>query len=45
LLLCKLHPDVEGVFRATRLISTGGSSPATFGSQPDVPTAVASLYQ
>jgi anti-anti-sigma factor len=45
LVLCKLTPDVEGVFQATRLISTGGSSPATFGCQPDVPAAVASLYR
>jgi anti-anti-sigma factor len=45
LVLCHLSSDVEGVFKATRLISSGGSSPATFGSQPDVPAAVASLYQ
>lgn len=45
LILCGLSPDVEGVFKATRLISSGGATPATFGSQPDVPAAVAALSQ
>lgn len=45
LVLCGLRPDVQGVFIATRLVSSGGSSPATFESQPDVPAAVAHLYQ
>jgi len=45
LILCNLTRDVEGVFLATRLISTAGSVPATFESHPDVPASVASLYQ
>lgn len=45
LVLCGLSADVQGVFVATRLIASGGAAPATFESQPDVPAAVASLYQ
>jgi anti-sigma B factor antagonist len=45
LLLCNLGPDVASVFTATRLISTHGAAPATFEHCPDVPTAVANLYQ
>jgi anti-sigma B factor antagonist len=45
LLLCNLHKDVEGVFVATRLISTSRAVPATFEKQTDVPGAVASVYQ
>src|SRR5262245_8486923 len=40
LILCGLSSDVQGVFSATRLVSSGGSSPATFESQPNVPSAV-----
>jgi anti-anti-sigma factor len=45
LLLCNLSHDVEGVFLATRLISSSRAVPATFEKQPDVPSAVACLYQ
>jgi anti-anti-sigma factor len=45
LLLCGLSSDVEGVFTATRLISTAGQAPATFEKHPTVAEAVASLYQ
>ena len=45
LILCHLSSDVEGVFVATRLISSSRSIPATFESHPDVPTSIASLYQ
>jgi anti-anti-sigma factor len=44
LILAGLTDEVEGVFVATRLISTSGSMPATFESHPDVPSSVASLY-
>jgi anti-anti-sigma factor len=45
LLLCNLSREVEGVFAATRLISTHGAAPATFEKHGDVPGAIASLYQ
>jgi anti-anti-sigma factor len=45
LVLCNLTRDVEGVFVATRLISTTRAVAATFERQDDVPSAVASLYQ
>jgi anti-anti-sigma factor len=45
LILCRLNSDVEGVFVATRLISSGRAMPATFESHPDVPSSIASLYQ
>ena len=45
LLLCGLSSDVEGVFTATRLISSAGSAPATFEKHESVPAAIASLYQ
>ncbi len=45
LVLCGLNRDVEGVFVATRLISNNRSTPATFENAPDVPTAIAALYQ
>ena len=45
LVLCGLTRDVEGVFVATRLISTTRSVPATFENAADVATAVAGLYQ
>jgi anti-anti-sigma factor len=44
LVLCNLSSDVEGVFLATRLISTSGATPATFEKHRTVPEAVASLY-
>jgi anti-anti-sigma factor len=45
LVLCGLSRDVEGVFVATRLVSTSRAVPATFEHTPDVPSAIASLYQ
>jgi anti-anti-sigma factor len=45
LILCNLSPDVEGVFVATRLVSSSRAVPATFEKHEDVPRAVASLYQ
>jgi len=45
MILCNLTKEVEGVFLATRLISAGRTTPATFENQPDVVSAVASLYQ
>jgi stage II sporulation protein AA (anti-sigma F factor antagonist) len=45
LLLCGLSPHVEEVFTATRLVSTHGAAPAAFEKFPDVPSAVAGLYQ
>ena len=45
LILCRLSREVESVFVATRLISSGRSMPATFESHPDVPSSIASLYQ
>jgi anti-anti-sigma factor len=45
LVLCGLTRDVEGVFVATRLVSTSRSTPATFENAPDVSAAVAGLYQ
>jgi anti-anti-sigma factor len=45
LVLCNLHRDVEGVFVATRLVTSSKSAPATFEKHDDVPAAVASLYQ
>jgi anti-anti-sigma factor len=45
LVLCGLTRDVESVFVATRLVSTTRSVPATFENAPDVPSAIASLYQ
>jgi len=45
LVLCGLTRDVESVFVATRLISSSRAVPATFEKHPDVPSAVASLYQ
>jgi anti-anti-sigma factor len=45
LVLCGLTRDVESVFVATRLVSPTRSTPATFESAADVPTAVANLYQ
>ena len=45
LVLCGLRRDVEGVFLATRLISSSRATPATFEHQADVPGAVANLYQ
>jgi anti-anti-sigma factor len=45
LVLCNLDPKVEDIFSVTRLISTGEPSRATFEVQPDVTTALASLYR
>jgi hypothetical protein len=45
LLPAALRPEVEGVLAATRLISSTGSASATFEKHPDVPAAIASLYQ
>lgn len=45
LVLCNLNEDVKDVLLTTRLISGSKSTPATFETQPDVPAAVASLYQ
>src|SRR5262245_16613403 len=44
LILCRLSRDVEGVFIATRLISSSRSAPAQFEQHPDVAAAIASLY-
>jgi anti-anti-sigma factor len=43
MLLCSLAHDVEEVFLVTRLISTGGSSPAPFDTAAGVEEAVARL--
>jgi anti-anti-sigma factor len=43
LILCGLQPAVQETFAVTRLIGTGGSAPAAFEVQPDIPSAVASL--
>jgi anti-anti-sigma factor len=45
LVLCNLDQKVEEIFSTVRLISTVGSSRATFEVQPDVPTAMVSLYR
>ena len=45
LLLCGLCPEVYEIFEVTRLISTKGASRAPFEVFPDVPSAVASLFQ
>ena len=45
LVLCGMSPVVAEVFQVTRLVSTSGSSSAPFEMQPDVPSAVASLYR
>ena len=45
LVLCHLDPKVEEIFSTVRLISTVGSSRATFEVQPDVPAAMVSLYR
>jgi anti-anti-sigma factor len=44
LVLCGLTRDVEGVFVATRLVSTSRSVPATFEHSPDVASAIAGLF-
>jgi anti-anti-sigma factor len=43
LILCGLSPDVEETLRVTRLITTGGSSPAAFEAQPHIADAIAAL--
>ncbi len=43
LILCGLQPVIQETFAVTRLISTGGSAPAAFEVQPDIPSAIASL--
>jgi anti-anti-sigma factor len=43
LLLCNLQEGVERVLAATRLLSSGGSAPATFEKHANVAAAVASL--
>ncbi len=45
LILCNLHPDIREIFEQTRLISSGGSTQVVFEVQPDVPSAVASVYK
>src|SRR3954469_1103313 len=45
LLLCGLCPEVYEIFEVTRLISTKGVTRAPFEVFPDVPSAVASLFQ
>lgn len=45
LLLSGLTRDVESVLVATRLVSSNKIAPAPFEKFPDVPSAVASLYQ
>ena len=45
LLLCGLCPEVFEIFEVTRLICTKGITRAPFEVFPDVPTAVASLFQ
>ena len=45
LLLCGLCPEVYEVFEVTRLICTKGITRAPFEVFPDVPSAVASLFQ
>ena len=44
-MLCNLSTAVEEIFAVTRLISSSHSQPATFEVQPNVPAAIASLYQ
>src|SRR5262245_3093379 len=44
LILCGMSDQVAEVFYVTRLVSSAGTSAAPFELQPDVPTAVASLY-
>jgi anti-anti-sigma factor len=43
MVLCGLSPEIEEIFRHTRLISTSGATPAPFEVQPDVAAAVAEL--
>src|SRR4051812_30048274 len=45
LVLCGLSEHLHEPFAVTRLISTTGSTPATFESAPDVPSAVALLFR
>jgi anti-anti-sigma factor len=45
LLLCGLSPEVHEIFEVTRLISTKSTTRAPFEVYPDVPSAVAGLYQ
>src|SRR5438552_461659 len=45
LLLCCLSPEVFEIFEVTRLICTKGITRAPFEVFPDVPSAVASLFQ
>src|SRR5262245_50774527 len=44
LVLCGMSEQVAEVFHVTRLVSSTGISAAPFELQPDVPTAIASLY-
>jgi anti-anti-sigma factor len=43
MVLCNLSGSILRAFEVTRLISSHGSSPAFFESQPDVAAAIASL--
>jgi stage II sporulation protein AA (anti-sigma F factor antagonist) len=43
LVLCNLSPDVEEVLLVTRLISPGGTAPATFDVERDVAAAIARM--
>ena len=45
LVLCNLNDNIREIFEQTRLISTSGATQVVFEVQPDVPTAVASLYK
>jgi anti-anti-sigma factor len=45
LLLCGLCPEVFEIFEVTRLICTKGITRAPFEVFPDIPAAVASLFQ
>jgi stage II sporulation protein AA (anti-sigma F factor antagonist) len=45
MVLCNLNPDVEEVFRITRLISTSRSFTAPFETAPSLQEAVAHLQQ
>ena len=45
LMLCGLSPEVYEIFEVTRLISTKGTTRAPFEVYPDVPSAIAGLYQ
>jgi anti-anti-sigma factor len=45
LVLAGLQPEIASVLSITRLISMSDSTAGTFDTQPDVASAVASVYQ